>query len=340
MIYFANASSPVVRAAMLRGEIGMMCTPGEGRDPEPYPKWAADNGCFGKGYPGDQGYLDWLSRHKAVAHRCWFATAPDVVGDAAATLARSRPFFAPIRALGYPVAFVAQDGISHTAVPWDEFDVLFLGGSDDFKLGPEGRRAAAAARRHGKRIHVGRVNSGKRLAYAQRLGAVSSDGTFLAWGPDKNLLRVRGWYEREGIRVPGPTVIKRRLAPELNLATPTHCKELPVAQSRRLRYETDLGAQIMRSYSIVHRAIEEYQPVAVLGLFSGGNDSTTFMHLMRRFIDHAVHVNTGIGIEATREFVRETCAGWNLPLIEQQYRVCKAILLFTDGLTDGMNFQN
>lgn len=28
---------------------------------------------------------------------------------------------------------------------------------------------------------------------------------------------------------------------------------------------------------------------------------------------HAVHANTGIGIERTRQFVRDTCATWNLP---------------------------
>jgi hypothetical protein len=37
--------------------------------------------------------------------------------------------------LGYPAAFVAQDRWDETATPWDEFDVLFVGGSTEFKLG-------------------------------------------------------------------------------------------------------------------------------------------------------------------------------------------------------------
>lgn len=58
------------------------------------------------------------------------------VGDAAATLTRSAPMLPRIRALGYPAALVAQDGLEHLAVPWDAFDVLFLGGTTDWKLGP------------------------------------------------------------------------------------------------------------------------------------------------------------------------------------------------------------
>ncbi len=51
-------------------------------------------------------------------------------------------------------------------------------------------------------------------------------------------------------------------------------------------------------------------------LFSGGNDSTTLLHIFRDIAPHAVHANTGIGIEQTRQFVRDTCASWNLPLLE------------------------
>ncbi len=58
--------------------------------------------------------------------------------------------------------------------------------------------------------------------------------------------------------------------------------------------------------------------VATALMFSGGNDSTVLAHLMRERVDHAVHANTGIGIEATREFVRATCATWGLPLIERR----------------------
>lgn len=212
-MYFGNASSRSIKMAMLRGEIGYLCAPGGGTPPTGFPVWAADNACFGKKYPGDQGYLDWLARWKDCAPRCWFATAPDVVGDAEATLARSTPFLPAIRALGYRPAFVAQDGIARTAVPWDDFDVLFLGGSDAFKLGPEAFHITKCALQLGKAVHCGRVNSGKRLKYAYDLGCTSADGTFLAFGPDVNLPRLRDWYIDRSVPLPprwGTTIARRR----------------------------------------------------------------------------------------------------------------------------------
>ena len=57
--------------------------------------------------------------------------------------------------------------------------------------------------------------------------------------------------------------------------------------------------------------------VGVCVLYSGGNDSTTMAHLFKDKVTHAVHCNTGIGIEATRQFVRDTCVDWGIPLMEE-----------------------
>lgn len=191
-MYFANPTTGC-RDVMTAGLIGMITTPEQGNPLIPGAPWCADNGCFGGGYPGDEGYAAWLAALAGHAARCAFAVAPDVVGDAAATLKRSAPMLARIRACGYPVAFVAQNGVEDTAVPWDELDVLFLGGDDAFKLGPEARAVTAQARARGKRVHMGRVNSLKRLKYADAIGCHSADGTFLIFGPDKNLPQLLGW---------------------------------------------------------------------------------------------------------------------------------------------------
>jgi 3'-phosphoadenosine 5'-phosphosulfate sulfotransferase (PAPS reductase)/FAD synthetase len=53
-------------------------------------------------------------------------------------------------------------------------------------------------------------------------------------------------------------------------------------------------------------------------LFSGGDDSTTLIHLFKDVADRVVHINTGIGINQTREYVRETCRFFNLPLNEYE----------------------
>ena len=194
-MYLANASSPAIRQRMVDGKLGMITTPKEGRSPATAKVWAADNGCFGKGYPGDEAYLDWLAKNSKHANRCLFATAPDVVGDAAATLVRSAPFFEPIRAMGYPVAFVAQDGLTVEATPWDQFDVLFIGGTTEFKLGAGSRELIWEAKARGVFVHMGRVNSRKRIRYASLIGADSVDGTFLAFGPDVNLPKLTRWMD-------------------------------------------------------------------------------------------------------------------------------------------------
>jgi 3'-phosphoadenosine 5'-phosphosulfate sulfotransferase (PAPS reductase)/FAD synthetase len=81
-----------------------------------------------------------------------------------------------------------------------------------------------------------------------------------------------------------------------------------------------LEAAIEDSERIIAEAIEEHAAgktiVARALLFSGGNDSTTMGHLavQRRWVDRAVHVNTGIGIAQTREHVIECCEEWRLPL--------------------------
>lgn len=196
MLYFANpCGSQKVRDAMNDRTLGFIDTPAQGNCRPSGVTWCADNGCFGKGYPGDVEYLRWLAQHRDAATSCVFATAPDVVGDAKATLARSAPFLPVIRALGYPAALVAQDGLEELPVPWASFDVLFVGGSTEWKLGAAARRLVAEAKRRGKRVHMGRVNSGRRWQYAEAIGCDSVDGTFLVFGPDKNLGRLLSWQQ-------------------------------------------------------------------------------------------------------------------------------------------------
>lgn len=50
-------------------------------------------------------------------------------------------------------------------------------------------------------------------------------------------------------------------------------------------------------------------------LFSGGKDSSTIAALFRPVATHIIHADTGTGIQGTRNFVRDTAAAWNLPLI-------------------------
>lgn len=155
--------------------------------------WGADNGCFSAPHLySDDKYLGWLS--KQPGERCLFATAPDILADHAGTVERSLPLLPRLRSLGYKPAFVAQNGWKAGTTPWPEFDVLFIGGTDTFKLGIAAD-AIAWAHYYGKRVHMGRVNSFRRLRLAAALGCDSADGTYLKFGPDTNAPRLIRWLD-------------------------------------------------------------------------------------------------------------------------------------------------
>jgi 3'-phosphoadenosine 5'-phosphosulfate sulfotransferase (PAPS reductase)/FAD synthetase len=81
-----------------------------------------------------------------------------------------------------------------------------------------------------------------------------------------------------------------------------------------------LGDAVDRARSILRDAIAEYRPVEVLAGFSGGHDSLVSTHFTLDLLmnAHALHANTGIGIEKTRRFVRETSRDRAWSLIERK----------------------
>lgn len=154
----------------------------------PGARWAADNECYSLGDAFDPDrYVRFLERTCHLASQCLFATAPDVVADANATLHQFVPWSESIHALGLPVALVAQDGLENLPVPWNVFECLFIGGTTEWKLGPAARQLVASAKARGKWIHVGRVNSAKRLRYCLGLGVDSVDGTEWAINPGRGI---------------------------------------------------------------------------------------------------------------------------------------------------------
>jgi hypothetical protein len=199
LLYLTGHHNPAVAEASKTYPLGLELQPGNRSQrwiPD-YPRgWAADNGCFAKGKTFDLGkFFDWLELLRPFAASCLFASTPDVLGDARATIARSLPVFDEIRQRGYKPAFVGQDGLQDEPIPWGLFDCFFIGGSTEWKLGPEAAAIAREAKARGKWVHMGRVNSRRRLLYAESIGCDSTDGTFLKFGPDKNLPRLLAWFK-------------------------------------------------------------------------------------------------------------------------------------------------
>jgi len=198
VIYLSGVLRPTAKT---HPELGVIITPAHGNSPAvclPGRIWAADNGCFAQGEQFKMGrYITWLEE-RVYPYRatCLFATAPDVVGNAEATWMRSSPVLPLIRSLGYKAALVAQNGIDAHMLDWDAFDVLFLGGDTQWKLSQATRHLVKMAKSHGKWVHMGRVNSYKRLERAALWGCDSADGTYVRFRPDAYVGRVCQWLDR------------------------------------------------------------------------------------------------------------------------------------------------
>lgn len=199
MQYLSGAVSPGWLDASGRTDVGILVQP----DTQKYVRHAhlfgpmgVDNGCFNKGASFDaQAWWSWLSTLRSAD--VLFAVAPDVVGDAVATLRRSQPWLERIRGLGMAPAFVAQDGselLDWEAI-WPQIGCLFIGGTDTFKLGDYAQHLIAQAKRRDIWTHVGRVNSRRRLRWCAQAGADSADGTYIAFGPDVNTPRMLRWLD-------------------------------------------------------------------------------------------------------------------------------------------------
>lgn len=207
MIYLTGPTNDRIESQLISAGVGLMVTPRNGisNRVSRYHYWAADNGCFSQGNSFDPDkWLRWLSTMAEHAGTCLFAVAPDVVGDASATIERSAPYLQIIREMGYPAAFVAQDGQEEIPVPWDDFDWLFVGGTTEFKLSEGAYQLVHEALHLGKFCHMGRVNGWRRFKAAWLSGYHSADGTYIAFNPQELTNRVADWMKLQEVQPPLP----------------------------------------------------------------------------------------------------------------------------------------
>lgn len=78
----------------------------------------------------------------------------------------------------------------------------------------------------------------------------------------------------------------------------------------------NLDAACAEAEQIVSDVIAEHKPKVVYLLLSGGDDSMVLLDIVSHRADAILHVNTGIGIPATSEFVRAECGRRGLTLHE------------------------
>jgi hypothetical protein len=156
--------------------------------------WAADNDCFQQ--LDALAFTAMLDRIRGLPG-CLFVTVPDVVGDARATADLFELWAPALERRGLPVALVAQDGLEllpgWLAGQWHRIDALFIGGTTRWKMSDAARSLVDAARDRGKWVHMGRVNSLRRLMYARSIGCDSADGSKFSRWRDTYLPHVLTW---------------------------------------------------------------------------------------------------------------------------------------------------
>ena len=147
------------------------------------PVWAMDNGRFGaKGVNSnwtDDKWFKMLKKYQPYNATCKFCVVPDVPYNAKETLAIFPKYASVVRSFGYPVAICTQDGMTPADIDWEAIGAIFIGGSDEHKMGQEAISILLEAKRRDKWTHVGRVNGAVKIM--QKLWFVDSvDGTTLA----------------------------------------------------------------------------------------------------------------------------------------------------------------
>lgn len=177
---------------MKQGDLGCITTPAQGQTPEPGIDWCADNGCFSNKWKPST-WLNWLKKQPPTMR---FAVCPDRVADAKGTTELFEQWHPVMQQLGVPIAYVAQDNVTNNMVPWELISTLFIGGTTEWKLSTHAEQLITDAKQRGLWVHVGRVNSYKRIRWAHEAGADSCDGTSLVFAPDRKLPMVLTWLRR------------------------------------------------------------------------------------------------------------------------------------------------
>lgn len=177
---------------MKQNLLGFIATPAQTNKLVEGVDWCADNGCYSNRWTADK-WLTWLQQQPNTMR---FAVCPDRVADAHTTNVLFEQWQPVMQQLNVPIAYVAQDQVTSNMVPWERISTLFIGGTTQWKLSTYAEQLIAEAKQRGLWVHVGRVNSWKRIQWAHQAGADSCDGTFLTFGPDKNLPILLGWLTR------------------------------------------------------------------------------------------------------------------------------------------------
>ncbi len=186
MILVSGSTRTVARVGLeYPGAVGHLLTPGNRNAPASLSlTYAADNGCYHGFHP--DAFTAFLGRLARAERKPLWVCAPDVVGGAECTLDYWPRWMMTIAAHGLEPAFVLQDGMQRRELPGAK--AFFVGGTTKWKLSGHVVGLAEEIKGRGAWLHVGRVNTLRRLRFAHEIGADSVDGSCFSRWADKFLL--------------------------------------------------------------------------------------------------------------------------------------------------------
>lgn len=162
---------------------GWLLGPRHWKNPREGVAFALDNDAFthfSNSTPFDfVGWRSFLARIRDYGETPLWAAVPDVVTNREATVRQWFDWAFLVQELGWDAALVVQDGMTMADVERCKPDVIFVGGSTEWKWSTAHKWCQDFPR-----VHVGRVRA-RRLPYCEQIGAESCDGT--------------GWF-RESVR--------------------------------------------------------------------------------------------------------------------------------------------
>lgn len=197
MILLVGGSTGSLRRMMAEGHgdvLGRLLTPRNGNAVKGFIEggspWACDNSAYSD-FDADK-FRRMVGRVEDRPRLLWVAV-PDVVGDARATLDMWHLWEPELRGR-VPLAFVLQDGQESLELP--PADAYFVGGTTKWKLSQCAESLCREAKRRSSWLHMGRVNSLRRLRVALAFGCDSVDGTGASrWG-DIELPKLIRWLKQ------------------------------------------------------------------------------------------------------------------------------------------------
>jgi len=165
-------------------------------------RWfAVDNQCFTKPFNVLR-MNDLLKNLLPYKKNCLFVVVPDIpwldgrrVFDAQITLDMFYEYGSHVIFRGWPLAYVAQNGAECLPIP-AEAAAVFVGGDILWKESEAALYVIKKAKSQGLWVHVGRVNSRRRIRHFQLAGVDSVDGTGITYEPSSVLKQLTRWLSQ------------------------------------------------------------------------------------------------------------------------------------------------